>query len=128
MQSGAVCSNQGGSDMSTEVESWEAAREAGTKYGTMATDLSLVHIGVASSEEEVQEHIRDLVRNIREQASQQADQGLGEDLATVWKEAAMEAAQARLAAFERFEGPTSRTHRQDKGPHARTARHLYPAR
>jgi hypothetical protein len=106
MQSGAVCSNQGGSDMSTEVESWEAAREAGTKYGTMATDLSLVHIGVASSEEEVQEHIRDLVRNIREQASQQADQGLGEDLATVWKEAAMEAAQARLAAFEEFEGPT----------------------
>jgi hypothetical protein len=91
--------------MSTEAESWEAAREAGTTYGTMAADLSLVHIGVASTEEEVQEHISDLVRNIREQASQRADRGLGEDLATVWKEAAMKAAQARLAAFEESHRP-----------------------
>jgi hypothetical protein len=33
-----------------------------------------------------------LVRNIREQAAQQA----GEDLAAIWKEAALKAAQARL--------------------------------
>ncbi len=92
--------------MSTEAESREAARKAGATYGTMAADLSLVHISVASSEGEMQDHIRDLVRNIREQASQHADQGLGEDLAAVWKEAALEAAQARLAAFEASERPT----------------------
>ncbi len=84
--------------MSTEAERREAAREAGAKYGTMATDLSLVHISVASSEDEMQDHIRDLVRNIREQASQRANEGLGEDLAAVWKDAALKAAQARLEA------------------------------
>jgi acetoin utilization deacetylase AcuC-like enzyme len=73
----------------------EAVREAGEKYGTMAADLSLVHISMASSEEAVQGHISDLVRNIREQAAQQAR----EDLAIVWKEAALKAAQARLEAF-----------------------------
>jgi hypothetical protein len=71
----------------------------------MAADLSLVHISVASSEEEMQEHIGDLVRNIREQALRYAGEGLGEDLAAAWKEAAMEAAQVRLAAFEEQEGP-----------------------
>jgi hypothetical protein len=71
----------------------------------MAAALSLLHISVASSEEEMQEHVGDLVRNIREQALQRANEGLGEDLAAVWKEAAMEAAQARLAAFEEHEGP-----------------------
>ncbi len=73
----------------------EAVREAGERYGTMAADLSLVHISMASSEEAVQNHISDLVRNIREQAAQQAR----EDLAAVWKEAALKAAQARLEAF-----------------------------
>jgi len=86
--------------MSPEAERNDAAREAGATYGTMAAELSLVHISLALNEEEMQQHIRDLVRNIREQASQQTDQGLGEDLTAVWREAAMEAAQARLAAFE----------------------------
>ena len=74
----------------------EAVREAGERYGTMAADLSLVHISMASSEEAVQDHINNLVRNIREQAAQQAH----EDLAAVWKKAALKAAQARLEAFE----------------------------
>jgi len=81
--------------MSTEPDRHEVAREAGEKYGTMAADLSLVHISMASSEGAVQDHINDLVRNIREQAAQQAR----EDLAVVWKEAALKAAQARLEAF-----------------------------
>ena len=55
--------------MNREPERQEAAREAGEKYGTMAADLSLVHISMAASEEAVQEHISDLVRNIREQAA-----------------------------------------------------------
>ncbi|HZA91238.1 MAG TPA: hypothetical protein VE420_01320 [Gemmatimonadales bacterium] len=73
----------------------EAVREAGEKYGTRAADLSLVHISMAASEEAVQDHINDLVHNIREQAVQQAC----EDLGAVWKEAALKAAQARLEAF-----------------------------
>jgi hypothetical protein len=81
--------------MSTEQDRHTVAREAGERYGTMAADLSLVHISMASSEEAVQDHINDLVRNIREQAAQQAR----EDLAVVWKEAALKAAQARLEAF-----------------------------
>ncbi len=81
--------------MSTEPDRHKVAREAGEKYGTMAADLSLVHISMAPSEEAVQDHINDLVRNIREQATQQAR----EDLAAVWKEAALKAAQARLEAF-----------------------------
>jgi hypothetical protein len=81
--------------MNREPERQEAAREAGEKYGTMAANLSLLHISMASSEEAVHDHISDLLRNIREQAVQQAC----EDLAAVWKEAALKAAQARLAAF-----------------------------
>jgi hypothetical protein len=80
--------------MSTEQDRHTVAREAGERYGTMAADLSLVHISMASSEEAVQDHINDLVRNIREQAAQQAR----EDLASIWKEAALKAAQARLEA------------------------------
>ena len=80
--------------MSTEPDRHKVAREAGEKYGTMAADLSLVHISMAATEEAVQDHINDLVRNIREQAAQQAR----EDLAVVWKEAALKAAQARLEA------------------------------
>ena len=80
--------------MSMEPDKREVAREAGEKYGTMAADLSLVHIGMASSEEAVQDHINDLVRNIREQAAQQAR----EHLVGVWREAALKAAQVRLAA------------------------------
>ena len=78
--------------MTTEPDRHKVAREAGEKYGTMAADLSLVHISMAASEEAVQDHINNLVRNIREQAAQQAR----EDLAAVWKEAALKAAQARL--------------------------------
>ena len=81
--------------MTTEPDRHKVAQEAGEKYGTMAADLSLVHISMASSEEAVQDHISNLVRNIREQAAQQAR----EDLAVVWKEAALKAAQARLEAF-----------------------------
>ena len=81
--------------MTTESDRHKVAREAGEKYGTMAADLSLVHISMAASEEAVQDHINNLVRNIREQAAQQAR----EDLASVWKEAALKAAQARLEAF-----------------------------
>ena len=80
--------------MSTEPDKREAVREAGERYGAMAADLSLVHISMASSEEAVQDHINDLVRNIRQQAAQQAR----EDLAAVWREAALKAAQARLEA------------------------------
>jgi hypothetical protein len=78
-----------------EPDKHKVAREAGERYGTMAADLSLVHISTAPNEEAVQDHINDLVRNIREQAAQQAR----EDLAVVWKEAALKAAQARLEAF-----------------------------
>ena len=81
--------------MTTEPDRHKVAREAGERYGTMAADLSLVHISMAASEEAVQDHINNLVRNIREQAAQQAR----EDLASVWKEAALKAAQARLEAF-----------------------------
>ena len=80
--------------MSTEPDRHKVAREAGERYGTMAADLSLVHVSVASNDEEVQEHISNLVRNVREQAAQQAR----EDLAAVWREAALKAAQARLEA------------------------------
>ena len=51
--------------MSTEPDRHKVAREAGEKYGTMAADLSLVHISMAASEEAVQDHINNLVRNIR---------------------------------------------------------------
>jgi hypothetical protein len=81
--------------MIMEPDRHTVAREAGEKYGTMAADLSLVHISMAASEEAVQDHINNLVRNIREQAAQQAR----EDLAAVWREAALKAAQARLEAF-----------------------------
>ncbi len=77
----------------------EAVRTAGERYGTMAADLSLVHVGAASSQEEIHEHIRDLARNIREQATQQVREGLGHDLADIWKAAAFKAAQARLEAL-----------------------------
>ena len=80
--------------MSMESDRHKVAREAGERYGTMAADLSLVHISMTSSEEAVQDQISNLVRNIREQAAQQAR----EDLAAVWREAALKAAQARLEA------------------------------
>ncbi len=78
----------------------QAAREGGSQYGAMAADLSLVHISLAVSEDAIQEHIADLARNIREQAEWQAREGLGKDLAAVWKTAAFRAAQARLEAPE----------------------------
>ncbi len=78
----------------------QEAREAGSQYGAMAADLSLVHISLAVSEDAIQEHIADLARNIREQAEWQAREGLGKELAVVWKTAAFRAAQARLEAPE----------------------------
>ena len=69
--------------MDAEPDQREAAREAGEKYGTMAADLSLVHVSAASNTEEIHEHIRDLSRNIREQAAQQDREGLGQDLTAV---------------------------------------------
>jgi hypothetical protein len=71
--------------MNTETDQQEAARQAGSRYGTMAADLSLVHITTAATDEEMQEHIADLARNIREQAAQRIREDLGEDLAAVWK-------------------------------------------
>jgi hypothetical protein len=62
----------------------------------MAADLCLIHISEATTEEAVQEHVVDLARNIREQAAQQAEEGLGEELAAIWKDAALGAAQACL--------------------------------
>jgi hypothetical protein len=66
--------------MDTEPDQRKAAREAGEEYGTMAADLSLVNVSAASSMEEIHEHIRDLARNIREKAAQQAREGLEDDL------------------------------------------------
>ena len=90
--------------MKTESDEQEAAREAGRRYGTMAADLSLIHISTATTEEKMQEHIADLARNIREQAAERARDGLGEDLAAVWKDAALKAAQARLETYGEPEG------------------------
>ena len=89
--------------MNTETDEQEA-REAGSLYGTMAADLSLVHISTAATDEAVQEHIAELARNIREQAQQRAKEGLGADLAAVWKDAALRSAQARLEASGEPEG------------------------
>ncbi len=85
--------------MEIEPDHREAAREAGEKYGTMAADLSLVHVSAASDPEEIHQHIRDLARNIREQAAQQTREGLAHDLTAVWKAAAFKAAQVRLEAL-----------------------------
>lgn len=85
--------------MKTESDEQEAAREAGRRYGTMAADLSLIHISAAETEEAMQEHVATLARNIREQAVQRAREGLGEDLAAIWKDAALRAAQARLEVY-----------------------------
>ncbi len=89
--------------MNTTIDEQEAARQAGSRYGTTAADLGLVHITTAATEEEMQEHIADLARNIREKASQRIREGLGEDLAAVWKDAALKAAQARLEAYGEHE-------------------------
>ena len=65
----------------------------------MAADLSLMRVNSAAGEDIMEERVQELARNIREQALQQVSDGLGEDLALVWKQAALEAAQIRLAAF-----------------------------
>jgi hypothetical protein len=78
----------------------QEARKAGSLYGAMAADLSLVHISLAVSEDAIQGHIADLARNIREQAERQAREGHRKDLAALWKAAAFRAAQARLEAPE----------------------------
>ena len=92
--------------MNTEINEQEAAREAGSRNGFMAADLSLVHISLAVNKEAIQEHIADLLRNIREQAQQRAQEGLGEDLAAIWKDAALKAAQSRLEAYEEAQQPS----------------------
>jgi len=86
--------------MGIETEDHEAVREAGERYGSMAADLCIAHVSLTSSEEAIQGYIHDLARNIREQALQRSSTGLGEALAAVWKDAALKAAQARLAAFD----------------------------
>jgi hypothetical protein len=58
-----------------------------------------MHVNSAAAEDVMEEHVQELARNIREQALQQVSEGSGEDLALVWKQAALEAAQIRLAAF-----------------------------
>ena len=85
--------------MNTDADKREGARQAGETYGAMAADLSLMHASLAPGEEAMEKHILNLARNIREQALQRANDDLGEDLALVWKEAALKAAQERLEAF-----------------------------
>ena len=85
--------------MKTERDEQEAAREASRRYGTMAADLSLIHISTAETEAAMQEHVANLARNIREQAVQRAREGLGQDLVAIWKDAALKAAQARLEGY-----------------------------
>ena len=85
--------------MKTQSDEQEAAREAGSRYGTMAADLSLIHISTATTEEKMQKYIADLAHKIREQAVQRAREGLGEDLAAIWKDAALRAAHARLEGY-----------------------------
>ncbi len=58
----------------------QAAREAGARYGTMAADLSLVHISLAVTDEAVEHHIADLALNIGEQAQQRARDDIGKIL------------------------------------------------
>ena len=104
--------------MDAEADQREAAREAGEKYGTMAADLSLVHVSAVSSKEEIHEQIRNLAHNIREQAAQQVRDGLGHDLADVWKAAAFKAAQMRLEALG---GPGARPRATGSGRQAANA-------
>ena len=59
--------------MNTKPDEQET-REAGSQYGAMAADLSLVHISLAETEEAIQEHIANLARNVREQAEQLSPQ------------------------------------------------------
>jgi len=77
-----------------------ALHESGEDYGTRAAELRLVLLSTAAGEEVIEEHIRDLARNIREQALRHASNDLGDELVLVWKEAALRAAQARLSAAE----------------------------
>jgi len=85
--------------MNSEVDRHEAARKSGEEYGTRAAGLCLILISTALEEEVIEEHIKNLARNIREQARRSA-RDLGEEFASVWKEAALKAAQARLHAAD----------------------------
>jgi hypothetical protein len=85
--------------MGTEADRREAAQAAGERYGAMAADLSLMHVNSAADEDVMEERVQELARNIREQALQQVSEGTEKDLALVWEQAALEAAQIRLAAF-----------------------------
>ncbi len=85
--------------MIPETDRREAARKSGEEYGTRAADLCLILLSTAPGEEVIEEHIKDLARNIREQAGRYATD-FGVELAPVWKEAALKAAQARLHAAD----------------------------
>jgi hypothetical protein len=88
--------------MSTDAEGREIAGRAGAKYGTMAADLCLLHLNSALDGKVAEEHIKNLAYNIREQALLYDNP----DFAQVWKDAALKAAQARLAAVDKAEEPT----------------------
>jgi hypothetical protein len=85
--------------MNPEADRLEAARNSGEQYGTRAAELCLILLSTAPGEEVIEEQIKNLARNIREQAGRYA-KDLGEELAPVWKEAALKAAQARLHAAD----------------------------
>ena len=89
-----------------DVDGRESAWEAGKKYGTMAADLSLVHVSAHLSAEEIHEHIRNLAHKIREQTTQQIREGLGHDLADCLESRCLKAAQARLEALGGPEDPS----------------------
>jgi hypothetical protein len=85
--------------MSPEADRREAARKSGEEYGTRAANLCLILLSTGTGEEAIEEHIKNLARNIREQAGRYAAD-LGEELGSDWKEAALKAAQARLHAAD----------------------------
>jgi hypothetical protein len=70
--------------MSPEADRREAARKSGEEYGTRAADLCLILLSTGTGERAIEEHIKNLARNIREQAGRYAAD-LGEELASDWK-------------------------------------------
>ena len=58
--------------MSPEADRREAARKSGEEYGTRAADLCLILLSTGTGEEAIEEHIKNLARNIREQAGRYA--------------------------------------------------------
>jgi hypothetical protein len=58
--------------MNPEADRLEAARKSGEQYGTGAADLCLILLSTAPGEEAIEEHIKNLARNSREQAGAHA--------------------------------------------------------